>query len=94
MPPTKTNNTKAIHNLSKQVSRVATALERQNSARRRFLMGLVFGVGTAIGASIIASAIIIFMVRAFSLIGFDASQFGQDIGSTIEGQLKLQSPQD
>ena len=94
MPVTKTDKTRALRGLAKEVSRVATALERQNSAKRRFLMGIVFGVGTAIGASIIASLIVILAVKALSVIGLDSVSLGQDIGTTIEQQIKLQTPQD
>ncbi|NQV12079.1 hypothetical protein HQ524_01825 [Candidatus Uhrbacteria bacterium] len=94
MAVTKSDKAKAVKGLAREVSRVASALERQSSAKHRFLMGLVFGVGTAIGASLIASIIIITIARTLSAIGIDPGTFGQDAGSTIEQQIKLQTPQD
>ncbi len=94
MPTANTNKTKVLRGLSKELARVASALERQNSVKRRFFMGVVFGVGTAIGASLIASVIVLIMVRALSVVGLDVTGFGQDVGATIEQQIKLQTPQD
>jgi len=46
-------------------------LERMNSLKRRFLLGIVHGVGTAIGATIIAAIIIYFLIQGLQAVGAD-----------------------
>lgn len=65
----------SIFNLAQEVHRVANALERQNSLGRRFLVGLILGLSTAIGASLVAT-LAIFLLRIFIL-----EYFGLDVES-------------
>ncbi|MCR4278295.1 MAG: DUF5665 domain-containing protein [bacterium] len=64
----------SIFDLAHEVHRVADVLERQNLLSRRFFMGLVLGLGTALGASIIAT-LAIFVLRVFinEYLGIDIS---------------------
>ncbi len=74
------------------IGRLANALEKQNLYHRRFLNGLIFGVGTAIGASVIATLIIVTLSRVFSLVGianFLDPSFGQQV---LEEQIESQTP--
>lgn len=58
-------------NLTRQVSRLADALEKQQSFKRKFFSGIVLGVGTAIGASMIATIVILSLNRILSFIGIE-----------------------
>lgn len=59
----------------KEMLRAARTLEFQNSLKYKLLSGIVFGLGTAIGASIIASILLIASVRAMRSLGIDTSIF-------------------
>ena len=50
--------------------RLAQAMEKHVSFSRRFLLGMVSGVGTAIGATIIASVIIFILVQFLQSVGW------------------------
>ncbi len=65
------NNAKLI----KEISRTAAALEKQNNPGARFILGIVFGVGTAIGASIIASLVLFGSAKVLQMVGFDLDAF-------------------
>ncbi len=78
--------------LADAIGRLADALEKQNLYHRRFLSGLIFGVGTAIGASVIATLIIVTLSRVFSLVGianFLDPSFGQQV---LKEQIESQTP--
>lgn len=59
----------------KEMLRVGRTLEYQNSLKYKLLSGIVFGLGTAIGASIIASILLIASVRALRTLGVDTGIF-------------------
>jgi len=80
--------------LAVELARVAKALERQNELRRRFMTGLVFGLGTAIGASIVASFLILAFTRILHAVGLDAVLIDQRAAQVLENQLKNQAPQE
>ncbi|KPJ85371.1 hypothetical protein AMJ57_03320 [Parcubacteria bacterium SG8_24] len=84
---------KTAARLSDQISRVADALEKQNSLRRRLLTGLIFGVGTAIGASVIATLIIIGAARLLAPIGIDFLSELREARGVLETQIESQTPQ-
>jgi hypothetical protein len=86
--------TEAILQLATETARVASALEQQNLMRRRFMMGVIFGIGTAIGASLIASIVIVLLSRTLSVFGFDANFLGSETQAVIEEQIKSQTPQE
>lgn len=83
-----------LDHLASEVGRVADALEKQNLARRKLLMGVIFGVGTAIGASIIASIVIVLLSRTFSAFGLDLNLLQEEVAPVLEQQLNTQTPQD
>ncbi|MBU2566529.1 hypothetical protein KKG46_03125 [Patescibacteria group bacterium] len=84
----------ALKKLTAQVARVADMLEKQNRIKRKFFLGLMFGLGTALGASVIASLLVISLSRLFSLAGIDSLIIGDDTVKTFEQQIKLQTPQE
>lgn len=51
-------------------ARLARAMERETSIGWRFLLGLVWGVGTAIGATIVATLLLFVLVKLFQSIGW------------------------
>jgi len=53
---------KMIERLTHQMPALTHALEKQNNWGRRFLMGVLVGVGSAMGAGIIAT-LLIFLFR-------------------------------
>ena len=84
----------SIKSLSKEVSRMADILDKQNHLKRRFLLGLIFGLGTALGASVIASILVLSLSRLLSLAGIDSLIVGDQAVKTFEQQIKLQTPQE
>ena len=69
------NDTANVPDFQKEILRVARTLEFQNSLKYKLLSGIVFGLGTAIGASIIASILLLASVRALRTLGVDTSIF-------------------
>lgn len=61
--------------LTNEISRAVTTIEKQNNAGTKFILGLAFGVGTAIGASIVASLILLGSAKVLHLVGFDLDAF-------------------
>ena len=57
--------------LAHEVSRVADELKRMNSPLRPFLRGLVQGLGTALGATVIAIAFLYAFGAILHAIGLD-----------------------
>jgi len=84
---------KSLNHLTKSIEHVAHILEQQNKPLKKFTMGVVFGVGTALGASIIASLIIFILLQILQATGIQTNPFTQDAKTLIENQLKLQTPQ-
>jgi hypothetical protein len=60
-----------LEHLIAEFGRVANSLERQNKLSRRLLLGVIFGVGTALGASIIASLIIFVLSQFMRVVGLE-----------------------
>jgi len=84
-----TNKDTDVYNrLTDAVSRVADVLESQNRYRRRFLMGIVFGVGTAIGASIIASILVLWFSWLLQVVGLDETLLGDNLTGVVEEQVQ------
>ncbi|MBU1033117.1 MAG: DUF5665 domain-containing protein [Patescibacteria group bacterium] len=88
------NRDKDIVELSKQVGRVADALDKRNRFGRKLIMGLLFGIGTAVGASIIASIIVIIFFQIVGAVGLEKYLTSDPYKSVIEQQIKLQTPQE
>lgn len=55
--------------LSKNVAYLARIIERRNLLRRRFLSGIFFGLGTALGASVIATIVVILLAQLLQASG-------------------------
>jgi hypothetical protein len=58
-------------NIAHQLGRVARALEREQMLWRKFLNGILLGLGTAIGASVIAGLVILLLSQLFKLFGLE-----------------------
>jgi len=79
--------------LAAEIKRVADALEVQNEYKRRFLSGIVFGVGTAIGASVIAAVIVATLTRILDVTGLEGYIQPKEPQQLLEEQIKQQTPQ-
>lgn len=55
----------------KNVARLADEVQKLNAMPRRFLLGIVQGVGTAIGATVIAALVVYILVQILQSIGLD-----------------------
>lgn len=60
-----------MHKIAAELQHAASALEQQDQWKRRFLNGLFFGMGSAIGASLIATLVIFLVVRLLWVFGID-----------------------
>ncbi len=60
-----------IRNLSQEVASIAVTLRRQSKIGNRFLHGLVFGLGTALGASFVAGIAVVILSQLLSLTGVE-----------------------
>lgn len=74
----------SVPDVQKEILRVARALEWQNSLKYKLLSGVIFGLGTAIGASIIASILLVASVRAMQTFGIDTGIFNGPNATTGE----------
>lgn len=82
----------AIRALSKETRRLADQAEKQNRISRRFLVGLVFGVGTAIGASVVATLIIFFLSQIISFFNPNIISDPQELQQLLEQQIEQNRP--
>ncbi|MBI4135142.1 hypothetical protein HY477_00175 [Candidatus Uhrbacteria bacterium] len=57
--------------LNEQMLRLTRAIEKANSFWRAFLLGVVRGLGVAIGATIIAAAVVALLVRGLKTLHLD-----------------------
>ncbi len=78
------NDEANVPDFQKEILRVARTLEVQNSLKHKLLSGIVFGLGTAIGASIIASIVLFASVQALRSLGVDTTIFTSP--NTIMGE--------
>jgi hypothetical protein len=74
--------------LSANIGRVAKALEDQNKLTTRLFAGVMFGVGTAIGASVIATLIIITVAKLLAPIGIDFISEIKDTRALLDSQVQ------
>jgi len=51
-------------------------------------MGIVFGVGTAIGASIIASILVLWFSWLLQVVGLDETLLGDNLTGVVEEQVQ------
>ncbi len=58
--------------LATEVRKLTMVIEKQNRLRWRFLYGLFFGVGSAIGATVIAGLIIYFASQVLDVVGMSS----------------------
>lgn len=59
------------NHIAKELHRLTKVIERQTGLGRRFLLGLLFGLGTALGASVVATVVILFMRLVLGYFGVD-----------------------
>lgn len=71
---TKEKLPRAVNSLTKQLKKMAEVQKKQNRLPRRFLVGLFFGLGTAIGASVIAAILIFIISQAIQAVGIDLNE--------------------
>ena len=87
-PRTKKGAGSAVE-LAKEVHHLADVQERRNKFSRRFYSGVVFGLGTALGASIIAAVVLYILSKIFQTIGLEtmigSELFDQISGGSMEG---------
>ncbi|MDA1038379.1 MAG: DUF5665 domain-containing protein [bacterium] len=57
-----------------EIKRIGDIMKQQNRLHRRFLSGVVFGAGTAVGASIIAGIVALLLRKFLHSLGIDISQ--------------------
>lgn len=60
-----------IRNLSQELASIAVTLRRQSKIGNRFIHGLVFGLGTALGASFVAGIAVVIISQLLSLTGLE-----------------------
>jgi hypothetical protein len=87
----------ALLDLGAKVDRVAKALEdqnKQNTLMRKFLAGMTFGVSTAIGASVIATLIVLLTTKLLAPIGIDFLSEIRDMRSMLQTQIEGEPPQE
>ena len=71
--------------LAEELAHLAETLDRQNSWARRFLLGIAGGVGTALGATVIAGVVLFMLGNVLAqtpwqdLIGDALMQTGQNV---------------
>ena len=77
--------------LGSETQRLIRMMRKQNSLRYRFFLGIVFGLGSAIGATVIAAVLIIGLSRLLAPVGVDVMSDLQRIRQTLEA---LETPAD
>lgn len=82
----------ATRALAKETQRIANQLEKQNNLSRRFVVGILFGVGTALGASLIATIIIVIFSRLVSGVGIDLLKESQSFQHYLQQQIEQSRP--
>jgi hypothetical protein len=75
-PPTKDELTESVKELS-------SVLKLHISFGRRFLIGMMFGLGSALGATVIAAIVLLILSRVLQATGIDAV-IDQEIINTIQ----------
>ncbi len=73
--------------LSKPVERLGRALERQNSLGRRFLSGLVFGLGSVLGAAIFGALAVYVVTQILQSVGWE-SLIQDTVNDFVKGQTR------
>lgn len=70
--------------LAADVRRIADMLERRRESWwKKFVLGIAFGAGTALGASFIATLVVYLVVRALAVAGVDTSVIPLDVGRVM-----------
>ncbi len=86
------NIQKELTELTGALRDISSSLQKQTNFKRKFLMGLFFGVGTAIGASVIATLIIISLANILQGLGIEFLGSLQDATETLREQINMQTP--
>ena len=79
--------------LAVAIERGTKVIERNARLSRRFAVGLVFGVGTALGASLIATIIIGFFYSTLAHFRVTVPLNQEQTQDLLKGQIELQTPQ-
>jgi len=83
----------AIRELAKETGRLASNVAKQNSLSRRLLVGILFGVGTAIGASIIATILVVAFSRIVAAFGVDLLRESEQFQDYLEQNIEQSGPE-
>ena len=62
---------KPQNDLERNIEQLTRAVEKQNSYVQRFLLGIVGGIGTAIGATVIAGLVLVWLVQFLQTVGLE-----------------------
>jgi hypothetical protein len=62
---------KPLDRLTDELSAINRTLHQQNALRVKFFQGLALGLGSALGASIIAAAVILTLTQMLQALGLD-----------------------
>ncbi len=74
-------------NLSKDMARLARAVEKSNSLFRRLLSGIMYGLGVAVGATLIGAVVIALAWRFLRATGFTG--VAQSLGISVPSAQSL-----
>jgi len=69
--------------LAEEVKELRERLTRINSLKYRLLLGIVGGVGTAIGATVIAAILFVIISRVVMALGFGDTAFTEEIQQVL-----------
>jgi hypothetical protein len=69
--------------LAESIQDLSSTFKLSISFSRRFLLGVVFGLGSALGATVIAAIVLIILSRALQVTGID-SALDQEIMNVIQ----------
>ncbi|GEM_PF-5221355 len=74
-------------NLSKDMARLARAVEKSNSLFRKLLSGIMYGLGVAVGATLIGAVVITLAWRFLRATGFTG--VAQSLGISVPSAQSL-----
>ncbi len=57
--------------LEKQIAHLTEQVKKQNQFKSRLLLGIAAGVGTALGATVVAALVLVLLRPVFNAIGLD-----------------------
>ncbi|MFH1404728.1 MAG: DUF5665 domain-containing protein [Patescibacteria group bacterium] len=75
--------------LIKELNNLEKTLSKLNSVKRKLLLGIVHGVGTAIGATVITAIIIYFVVSTLRILGLEGILDAIGLGAILDKQAEI-----